>query len=75
MILEIQPMKLFLTEDIHAFTFGRGVVNEKLIFTAKKKYVVCVCVFVSSSPSFFLVFDFFPLVVSYLLCFSFFLLY
>ena len=69
MILKIQCMKLFLTEDTNAFTFARGVVNEKLIFTAKKN-MLCVCFF-SSSPSFFLVFDFFPLVVSYLFCFRF----
>ena len=42
MILKIQRMKLFLTEDIHAFTFARGVVNEKLIFAAKKNML---CVF------------------------------
>ena len=69
MILEIQHMKLFLTEDMHAFTFGRGVVNEKLIFTVKKNMLRVL--FFSLSASFFLVFDFFPLVVSYLFCFNF----
>ena len=35
-IIEIQRIKLFLRENISAFTLGRGVVNEKLIFMAKK---------------------------------------
>ena len=40
MILEIQPMKLFLTEDIHAFTFGRWGGKGKVDIYGKKKYVV-----------------------------------
>ena len=30
---EIKRMELFLTWNIYVFTFGTGVVNEKLIFT------------------------------------------
>ena len=39
-ILEFQRIKLFLTQNIYTFTLGRGVVNEKLIFTVKKKSAV-----------------------------------
>ena len=54
-IIEIQRIKLFLRENISAFTLGRGVVNEKLIFMAKK--ICCFFFFF-----FFFSFLFFPLI-------------
>ena len=53
-IIEIQRIKLFLRENISAFTLGRGVVKEKLIFMAKK---ICFFFFF-----FFCSFLFFPLI-------------
>ena len=45
-------MKHFLKKNIYAFTLGRRVVNEKLIFTVKKIYMLCFF-FSSSFSSFF----------------------
>ena len=53
MMLEIQHMKLFLTQNIYASTLGRVVVNEKLKVSVKKFYC--------SLFVFFLVFNFFYL--------------
>ena len=71
-MLEIQRMKLFLTENIYAFTLQGGLVSEKVIFTSKNNML---CLFCFIFLLLFLVFNVFPLVVSNLFCFNFFLLY
>ena len=66
MILKNQRMKIFLTQNISAFTLRREVVNKRLIFMTKKNLLFFACLFFFQ----FLI-CFFYLVVSYLFCFNF----
>ena len=64
-ILESQRMKLFLTQNISAFTLGSGMINKKLDLRSKKMYVV-----------FFFIFFFIYLYIYFFcFCFCFFFLF